>query len=286
MRIVHEPIILKGNDYFMYPEVLRDVIVDLYEPADVGIEITFPECPSVIWPSVLLDNVTVRGPIKTGIRFKNCWNATLRDCFVTGVMHEQTDAQLENATMQVGIDLCGSMDVHITNPRITCTQTAIQVADYDMQGHGEGLHVTGGFLMHNHVGVRLKGFGSGGWPTPNAWIRDVHIPATRAGVFATKWTGIHVTDCDFYVVQPDAQMWGVYLAEGCTEAVLSNNRIWRTQPHAFLGGYVLDGCRDVLLSGQVGATANLGLWALGNCSRITNQLVVAPDVPMFDHSQK
>lgn len=128
--------------------------------------------------------------------------------------------------------------------------------------------------MHAVTGIRLRGYGSGGWPTPNAWIRDMHLCVTGFGVQATRYCGLHLSDLDVYTAQADAQLWGVYLADGCLDSTITNLRIWDNRPpELFSGAIVLDQSRDIVCSGQIGRGASLGLWATPSCSGISNALV-------------
>lgn len=225
--------------------VLRDLVIDGSGP--IALDIEFPRVESYLWPMVTLNNVTVRGDWTVGIKLRNCWNSTLTNCYVSGLI---TDSTVAKPKMEIGIDCGNSMDVHVIRPRVTSAQIGVRVLDEDLGGHGEGFHAEGGWLMHCSTGVRLEGFGSGGWPTPVAHVRNMHIFHLVHGVFATKYCGVHITANDFCGSHLAAFPTGVYMADGCTESFVTENRFWRTGPKAG-AGIVLDATGRTLVVGNV-----------------------------------
>lgn len=282
VALSHVPLRIEQPD-FLIPDVLRDQLIDIHTPAAVGLDVDYTHDPgSVIDPSIKIDYVNIRGPLACGIRLRNAWNASLVDCFVNGVRDQQTHAQLTNATMRAGIDCGGSMDVHVVRPRITCARTGIYVEDTHLGGQGEGVHVSQGWIMHAVDGVHLNGFGSGGWPTPNAWVSQTHLCITGHGLRAYRWSGIHITDNDFYGSQLDSLPWGIYLAE-CRDVVISQNRFWHNRPVGmFAGAIVLDNCHNVVIDNDnvFSPGLSIGLWATNSCTGIQYSSAA---IPAFVH---
>jgi hypothetical protein len=227
-EILTHPIAVKPTN-ILEPYVLRDVIVD--GEGDVAIDIEYPPALSYLWPTVLLENVTIRGHWRVGIRLKHCWNATLMNVFVSGRVTEDT---LRWPTMEVGIDCGNSMDVHILNPRVTCAEIGVRVQDIDLDGHGEGFHLHNGFLMNVGTGVKLEGFGSGGWPTPVAHVTGTHIAHNRVGIDARKYFAVHLSDVNFYGSEFSSYPLGLY-AEDCRTLHVRDNEFWQNKPQP-------DGC--------------------------------------------
>lgn len=225
LRLETAPIILRPTN-ILDTIVIRDLILD--GAGDVAIDIEYPSALSSIWPTVMLQNVTVRGRWRTAFRLHNCWNATLIDCYAA--WHAQDGGELEHPTEAVyGFDVGNSMDVQLVRPRVNGYQTAVRVRDLDLDGHGEGFHLHGGWLMNVDFGVKAEGFGSGGWPTPHLCIDGApHIAANVVGIDVRKYFDVKICNVNSYGTHWSSYPLGVYL-EDCRTVTLRDNTFWQNK---------------------------------------------------------
>lgn len=248
--------------------VLRDVIID--GAGDCAIEFNFPQAWSSIWPTLIMQNVIVRGRWRKALRLTNGWNANIIDCYAA--FHATGNAELaEPMEADIAFDLYNSMDVQMVRPRVNGYKTGIYVKDLDNNGHAEGLHVHGGWLMNVDVGIEADGFGSGGWPTPHLVVDGgVHIAHNKYGVWAKKYTGVQVTDCNIYGTHWSGWPLGV-VVEDCWDVRLSNHHwINRHPEQAPAGcGIVVNRSKNVLVNNNTVNGALAGSLVVVNSERVT-----------------
>lgn len=211
------------RDDLLKPVVIRDIIID--GAGDIALDVAFPPTHSYLWPTVTIENVVIRGDWRIGIRLENCWNAKLTNVYVTGLVTEET---IRRPKMEVGIDCGNSMDVHVINPNVNGAQIAVRVRDLDLAGHGEGFHVEGGWLMNVGTGVKLEGFGSGGWPTPLAHVHRCHIAHLDVGIDVRKYFAVHLSDNNLYGTEFSHYPLAVY-AEDCRTLHVRDNEFWQNK---------------------------------------------------------
>lgn len=233
--VIGGPIVLRPQS-LLETFIIEDVIID--GEGDYAIDIRYPHAPSHLLPTVILNRVVVRcqgeGWRRGLYYFENCWNGRAIDCWGTGVINGQTIAQ---PITPVGIDCGNSMDFHVIRPNITSCAVGVRVCDTNESGEGEGFHCESGWLMHNYVSVHLKGYGSGGWPTPAAWVKNMHMCHIHQGVLAERYSGVHVESNDIYASHVSQFAWGAYFID-CTDVIYSNNRHWSNHGHPNDGAFV------------------------------------------------
>lgn len=236
---------------------------------DVGLEVSAAFVPSSVGPSVNLTGLELNGPYKTALRLDQCWNATVLNPFIAGPLGDE--AEYANPTqMQVGIELVGAMDAHITNPRITCANVGIKASTHpDGYPRSEGLHITDGFLMHVNTGIRLEGSMLGGWPTPVVHVRGPHVAFNKYGIYAQNIAFLHLTDVNWYASNYQRNQWCVYLVN-CKNVQIRGCDFWSNWAiPGFLGGIVLDACEDVDIDGGTFVSSiTLALHATPTCKRV------------------
>jgi len=268
LRTIHYPQVIVRD--ILDPFIIEDIYVSTDDVCEAAVDIRLPHADSWLNPTVYVKRLHIRAPnAQIGLRVTNGWNAVLEDVNVTGGA-EMTTAQLREATMRIGIDLGNSMDANLVRPHVTYARTGVRVYDSNMGGEGEGCHIFDGWLMHVGTAVDFQGFGSGGWPTPNGWVQNMHLCFTEFGVKATRYCGLHVSNNDFYASQFADQPWGVYCADSCGDLIFSDNRFWDNRPPGdFYGGYVLDGCDIVDIRGGImNPCVGLGAWVTANSRRV------------------
>lgn len=241
------------------PVLIRDVTIA--GQGDYAIDIEYPPVDSWVWPTATLENVTIRGTWRKGlVRLRHCWNARLTNVLAAGRITLETIAAPETP---VGFDLGGSMDVHVTNCCVTCTQDGLRTED------AEGLHVVGGYYMHCRRGFHLLGDPTrrGRWGTPVATIRPSHVVYLEHGVLASDYGGITI-DGDFYESPHARYGWAVYLVR-CEDTRIAV-RCWFNQPDRRGGAIVLSGCKTTTIAGtRVSDSMDLGLIELEDCTGTT-----------------
>jgi hypothetical protein len=230
--------------------VLEHAVIEGASEDEYAVDIEYPHADSSIWPTVYMRNVTLCGRWWKPLRLVNCWNARLID--VTVAWHA-LGGELDHPVAEIGIDCYNSMDVHVIRPMINGYKVGVRSRDLDWGGHAEGLHVEGGYIMNVDVGVRLEGFGSGGGPTPHAYIGGgIHIMHHVAGVEATRYRGVQVMGANLYPSVTAVWPFGISLTE-CMEVRLGNVHWMNKSPAAPKNGaaILLDRCDDVTLDGNV-----------------------------------
>jgi hypothetical protein len=267
------------------PQTFRDLLLRSPVPTPgldaVGLDISWPYYPSVLYPSVFLERVNVRGYYQTGIRLRDTWNATLTDCFINApIISDEENA--DPSIMEAGIDLIGAMDCHITRPRITGAQHGIR-AQSAPDGHprSEGLRIHGGFLMHVNYGVYIQGSAFGGWVTPVASIRDLHIAFNGKHGNAIRAIGqsfLQISGVNCYASAYHRTAWAIYLI-GCKNVILTDIDVWSNwATPGFLGGILLDHCENVQINstsvsedryGRDETSVDIALHATQSCRNVT-----------------
>jgi hypothetical protein len=255
----------------------RLIASDVPGQQQVGLDISWPYYPSVLYPSTFIERVNVRGYYQTGIRLRDTWNATLTDCFINApIISDEENAN--PSIMEAGIDLIGAMDCHITRPRITGAQHGIR-AQSAPDGHprSEGLRIHGGFIMHSNYGVYIQGSAFGGWVTPVASIRDLHIAFNGKHGNAIRAIGqsfLQISGVNCYASAYHRTAWAIYLI-GCKNVVITDCDFWTNwSTPGFFGGIILDHCENVEITNATSPDfgtetgVDLALHALPTCKNV------------------
>lgn len=256
------------RDDITVPAPLAHYTAATTTPERAGVEVWYPPSPSSLWPSAQVEHLDLRGPYHTGLRLVNCWNATLADCFIHGLLTEAENQRPQ--AMTYGLDLGNAMDAHVVRPRITAATIGIYAGAPASDGRAEGLHIEGGWLMHVSTGIHLAGEIGGGWPTPAHWIARLHINHLQYGLFAHLCSGLHLLDNDLYASHYTTGQWGIYLV-GCRNVEIRGNHFWANRD-GFYGGIVLDACAHVSISGGiVDDSVSIALHATPSCVNVTTE---------------
>jgi len=221
------------------------------------IDYRYPAAPSVVTPSVFIDRPVITGHHRTGMFLERAWNPTINDAFISG---PTTQAEVENPqTLQVGIDLFGSMDANINAPRITCANVAIRARSHTDQSimagfpRCEGLDLKGGFLMNVNRGIELYGSHLGGWATPSVYLAPRHIAFHQIGIYAQHVAMLTIENVNLHATEFTRQCWGIYLV-GCKDVQIKNINFWAnwspfTDQHFGYGCICLIDCENVEIWG-------------------------------------
>jgi hypothetical protein len=219
--------------------IIRDV--EIVGEGDAAIDIAYPPVASWVWPTVTLENVTIRGDWHTLVRLRHCWNARLRNVMGAGLITHETIASPKAV---YGFDLGSSMDVHMHECCMTCTQTGVYSHD------GEGIVVRDGYYMNVTRGIHLQGDPTrrGRWGTPSAEIAPRHVAYLEHGALVSDYGGAVIRG-DFYQSHVAVWGWGVYLVR-CEDTRVTT-RHWYNQPVRRGGAIVVEDCKTTLLDGNI-----------------------------------
>lgn len=152
--------------------------------------------------------------------------------------------------MEVAFDLTNSMDFHLIRPRAVSAKVGVKVGSLTLPWRAEGAHITGGWLMHVEDGILFEGEEAGGWPTPWAVAKDLHICYLNHGVRGTCVSGVHLTDLNLYASHVSTYPTAVYFAGGCRNLIMTGLEMWMNRA-GYMAGYVLDATTDVAISGGI-----------------------------------
>jgi hypothetical protein len=247
----------------------RLIASDVPEQQTVGLDISWPYYPSVLYPSVFLERVNVRGYYQTGIRLRDTWNARVTDCFINApIISDEENAN--PSIMEAGIDLIGAMDCHILQPCITGAKSGIRARSApDGHPRSEGLRIRDGWMMHCNVGIDIQGTNYGGWPTPVVAIHGGHIAFNSHAIFIVGVSHLDIDGVNCYASAYHRGRWAIFLV-GCKSVQIRGCGFWTNwDPPGFFGGIVLDACEDVTITdGTFVESIGLALHATPRCKGV------------------
>ena len=244
-------------------------LIETQQPGTVGYHRIHASTSSSVDPSEHLEQYHIRGPWHTGIRLDGAWNATITDPFINGPLGDEAE-YANPQQMQVGIDLVGAMDCHVSRPRITCANVGIRASTHPNGfPRCEGLHIDRGWLMHVNTGIELHGSPLGGWPTPWTTVTKPHIAFNQFAVRATNIAWLHLDGINCYGSHYSTGKWSIYLV-GCKQVQITNCDFWTNWAGpGFFGGIVLDQCEDVeITGGSFVSSISLALHATASCRNV------------------
>jgi hypothetical protein len=222
------------------PDILRDRTVD--GSGDVAVPLPYPPRSAHHWPTVVADNVIIRGDWRIGMRLTNGWNADLERLWICGAL---MPAPFLQPRMDIALDLGTSMDVHVSRPRIVHAGTGISLADpYKAENFSQGFHLSGGWFQHCLTDIYLKGLGAGGHRTPVARILFAHLAHLKIGLHIEGYRSVTITGVNFYGEPYFNPTLALYL-KNCSSVTISDCDFWRNANDVNGHAIVLDGCHGV-----------------------------------------
>jgi hypothetical protein len=194
---------------------------------------------------VNMDHLEVRAgdgihAFERGVVVENISDARLYDVRVTGRFQDITAESLgEPEAMDVAFDLRGSQEAKLIGCYSHGSRTAVY-GNVPTAGSGEGHAVAFSALINTQIGVKMEGQPAGvngGFNTPWLTVAHSHIFYLNAGVLASNYHDVHISDNSFCVShfnKSDQWKIGVYTVADAN-VMVSGNTFWATKPGMSIG---------------------------------------------------